>query len=283
MANLLKNFSLFFLNSAWLICSSPYANGTNQQISSYEFSPAQPIHLTHNNSLTLNNRNDDKTLYNRNYYRYDWDYRDNWRHDKEDYLRGGTQAPIYRRNGSYAPDDEGIESYRSDSREEDDLAYIGPTGTDYINYQYSRMYPYSYTGTSNYYYSPYVTPYTNYSYIPTGTSYPYPYAGMNPYYAPLGADSPYPFSNNYIYSYPGTNVYSSSSRYPYSATGINYGDNRYFLRPNSNLENRGIIHYYNTGINHTIRTGRSAIYQNNTPYDSDPRYDYRAYRYPRSY
>ncbi|WP_068471413.1 hypothetical protein [Candidatus Protochlamydia phocaeensis] len=229
-------------------------------------------------ALAFHGRNDDKSLYNRNYYKYDWDYRENWRADRDDYLKGGDQPPVYRRDGSYAP----------------------PEGYDYQDYggDGGNETALAYTASTTAYYSPSTAAYTNYTYVPTGTGISYPYystystAGNQAYpssytqgytYVPTRPSYTYiPAGTGYYATTPSTTpYYSGSPYYPYSA-GTGYptysGDfrenyyqmNRYYNNPNSSFEYGGNIRY-NIGTN-DVEKPANELYETNYPYNPNPVY-----------
>ncbi len=139
-------------------------------------------------------RNEDRTLYERNLRLGDWDYKENWRYDKRAFYSGETQSQAY---DEEHPGTRGI-GYDADPR----------PSHNYANYRYGDRYNYrSYPQDQVYYYNNY--PYSSYN--SAGNSYPYssyntsgyPYSGSYPYNTTQTFDS----GVRSIYTNPESNVY----------------------------------------------------------------------------
>lgn len=135
-------------------------------------------------------RNEDRTLYERNLRLGDWDYKENWRYDKQAFYSGETQSQAY---DEEHPSLRGI-GYNANPR----------PSHNYANYSYGNRYNYrNYPQDQTYYYNNY--PYSSYntsgyrSYNTSG----YPYSESYPYNTTQTFDS----GVRSYYTNPDSNVY----------------------------------------------------------------------------
>lgn len=158
------------------------------------------VHAQYKGKIAYRDTQKDRTLYDRNNHLGDWDYRTNWRYDRDAYLKGDTRAYDF----NYGPDED--RSRADDYRKGYHTPNYRSANPDYQQNQYyyyeDNRRP---NDTSDYYRTPQSGSYYN--------AYPQLSGNSNPYFNSNSNSN----SGNYYRetgAWSGTNAYNSSNAYP---------------------------------------------------------------------
>lgn len=174
---------------------------TNQNYPAPSSKPHDADRYEGREEIAYVNRNEDRTLYERNLRLGDWDYKENWRYDKQAYYNGETQ------NQAYDEEHPGLRGIGYDANPR-------PTH-NYANYNYSNRYNYRNAPQEQVYY------YNN-----------YPYSSYNT----AGNSNPYSSYNTSGYRSYNTSSYPYSESYPYNTTQtFDSGVRSNYTNPDSNV------------------------------------------------